>query len=410
MDRPGARRGRCRRSEAWPRLTPSRAPSTGSPRRAASRITCAPRSRHGSSRRRPARTPTSAATACSTSAAGSQAVSPVLRAVRGRVRRRGHRQPGGRPRRLGGGATGRGRLVRPRALHAGARARRRSRRRPCESSTASRRPAGACSLRRTASRSTTPRPTDYWRWTHAGLERLFRESADVALRYRDARRRRGDLPRRCPPCTSTSLFRKAHCTPLCRTPRSGRSTARRRSLDRAVPSLREPIPGSLFTQLPRGGGQAEMRRSRHRRRGLHRLEPRAGAARARRRRARARQLLDRAAATNLAGLDVELVEGELRSYERVHAAVRGCRARLPPRRARLGAALRAGSADDERRQRRGHAERPARGPRRGRTAGRLRVVLVGLRQRARPAADRVDAARTRSRRTASPSSPPSATA
>ena len=27
---------------------------------------------------------------------------------------------------------------------------------------------------------------------------------------------------------------------------------------------------------------------------------------------------------NLAGLDVEVVEGELRSYERVHAAVRGC--------------------------------------------------------------------------------------
>jgi len=27
---------------------------------------------------------------------------------------------------------------------------------------------------------------------------------------------------------------------------------------------------------------------------------------------------------NLAGLDVEIVEGELRSYERVHNAVRGC--------------------------------------------------------------------------------------
>ena len=75
---------------------------------------------------------------------------------------------------------------------------------------------------------------------------------------------------------------------------------------------------------------------------------------------------------NLDGLDVEIVEGELRSYERVHNAVRGRRGRLPPRRARLGAALGPGPADLERRQRRGHAQRPARRTRRGRAARRLR--------------------------------------
>ena len=43
----------------------------------------------------------------------------------------------------------------------------------------------------------------------------------------------------------------------------------------------------------------------------------------RRRGARARQLLDRLARATSTGLEVEIVEGELRSYERVHNAVRG---------------------------------------------------------------------------------------
>ena len=113
---------------------------------------------------------------------------------------------------------------------------------------------------------------------------------------------------------------------------------------------------------------------------------------------------------NLDGLDVEIVEGELRSYERVHNAVRGDRGRLPPRRARLGAPLGAGSADLERGQRRGHAERAARRARRGRPPRRL--LVVGVRLRLEPA-DADDGGRrrpTRSRRTASRSSPPSATA
>ena len=85
---------------------------------------------------------------------------------------------------------------------------------------------------------------------------------------------------------------------------------------------------------------------------------------------------------NLEGLDVEVVEGELRCYERVHAAVRGDRGRLPPRRARLRAALGAGSAHVERRQRRGHAQRAARRARRRRAARDLLVLDVRLRHRA----------------------------
>ena len=62
---------------------------------------------------------------------------------------------------------------------------------------------------------------------------------------------------------------------------------------------------------------------------------------------------------NLAGLagDVELVEGELRSYERVHNAVRGVDVVFH---LALGAALRAGSPDVERGERRRDAQRPAR--------------------------------------------------
>ena len=79
---------------------------------------------------------------------------------------------------------------------------------------------------------------------------------------------------------------------------------------------------------------------------------------------------------------LEVVEGELRSYERVHNAMRGVEVVFHQGALAVGAALGAGPADDERRQRRGHAQRPARGARRGRPARRLRVVVVGLRQHA----------------------------
>ena len=93
---------------------------------------------------------------------------------------------------------------------------------------------------------------------------------------------------------------------------------------------------------------------------------------------------------NLDGLDVEIVEGELRSYERVHNAVRG--REVVYHLGALGSVPRSvqDPLDVERRQRRGHAERPARRARRGRAPRRLLVELVGLRRDARAA----DAPRT----------------
>ena len=132
--------------------------------------------------------------------------------------------------------------------------------------------------------------------------------------------------------------------------------------------------------------------ARHRRRRLHRLEPRARAARARRRGARARQLLDRQPREprRRRRRGRRGRAAQLRARPQRGARDRG---RLPPRRARLGAALGAGPADLERRQRRGHAERAARRARRGRPARRLLVELVGLRHEPRAAGDRGDAAR-----------------
>ena len=64
-------------------------------------------------------------------------------------------------------------------------------------------------------------------------------------------------------------------------------------VDRAVPSLRAPIPGSLFLNYHVVADKRNDSSFGDWRRGLHRLEPRPGAARARRPRSRARQLLDR---------------------------------------------------------------------------------------------------------------------
>ena len=78
------------------------------------------------------------------------------------------------------------------------------------------------------------------------------------------------------------------------------------------------------------------------------------------------------------------------------------RDRLPPGGAAVGPALDPGSADEQRDERHRHAERPARGARRGRAARRLRLVVVGLRRepgaaQARGHAGAADLARTRRR-------------
>jgi SAM-dependent methyltransferase len=89
-----------------------------------------------------------------------------------------------------------------------------------------------------------PAPTDYWRWTHAGLALLFERSADwEAVSVTPV----GGAAT-CLAATSAVyvdvLFRKAHLKPLAHA-----SVWSLNSLgaliDRAVRSLREPIPGSL---------------------------------------------------------------------------------------------------------------------------------------------------------------------
>jgi SAM-dependent methyltransferase len=90
-----------------------------------------------------------------------------------------------------------------------------------------------------------PSPTDYWRWTHAGLERLFRENADWASVT-------------VTPASGTtaclgmlvSLYidlgaRRAHLGPIARPLVSAVNTLAE-AIDRRSGTLREPGPGTLF--------------------------------------------------------------------------------------------------------------------------------------------------------------------
>jgi SAM-dependent methyltransferase len=90
-----------------------------------------------------------------------------------------------------------------------------------------------------------PSPTDYWRWTHAGLERMFERSADWASVSVTPIGGAATCLAAMSAVYADLLFRKAHLTPL-----SLATVWTLNSLgglvDRAVPSLRAPIPGSLF--------------------------------------------------------------------------------------------------------------------------------------------------------------------
>ena len=90
-----------------------------------------------------------------------------------------------------------------------------------------------------------PSPSDYWRWTHAGLERLFAQSADWSSVSVTPVGGAATCLAAISAVYADLLFRKVHLTPLSRA-----SVWTLNSLgglvDRAVPSLRAPIPGSLF--------------------------------------------------------------------------------------------------------------------------------------------------------------------
>ncbi len=90
-----------------------------------------------------------------------------------------------------------------------------------------------------------PAPVDLWRWTHTGLDRLFRENAD----WSSVTVRPGSGTTACVGMLVSHfldlLFHRARVRPLGRplVALVNRSAA---ALDRAVPMLREPIPGSIF--------------------------------------------------------------------------------------------------------------------------------------------------------------------
>ncbi len=90
-----------------------------------------------------------------------------------------------------------------------------------------------------------PSPTDYWRWTHTGLERLFARNGDWAQVTVTPVGGAATCIGAMSAVYADLLFRKAHLTPVAQgfvwTLNSLGGF-----VDSAVPSLRAPIPGSLF--------------------------------------------------------------------------------------------------------------------------------------------------------------------
>ncbi len=90
-----------------------------------------------------------------------------------------------------------------------------------------------------------PAPGDYWRWTHAGLERLFAENGDWrAVSVRPAAGAASCLAAMADVYVDL-LFRRARLGIV------GRGlvwliNSAAGALDRRVSSLRQPVPGSLF--------------------------------------------------------------------------------------------------------------------------------------------------------------------
>ena len=177
------------------------------------------------------------------------------------------------------------------------------------------------------------------------------------------------------------VFRRDAAAAAPSTGRLARQPARPGARRAARPLCASRGPGRsprTTTSSPRSPRDA---RSRHGRRRLHRLEPR---------RARCSSGATRCASstTSRPGSRGEPRVARPRGRGRrgrpplVRARAHG-RARrrggLPPGCARLRAALGAGPADLDRGQRRGDAQRPSRGARRGRPARGLRVLVVGVR-------------------------------
>jgi SAM-dependent methyltransferase len=89
-----------------------------------------------------------------------------------------------------------------------------------------------------------PNPDDLWRWTHTGLERLFRESGEwSSVRVVPGAGTAATVAMAVAHVVDL-LFKRARLRALGR-PLVAALNAAGEALDRAVPALREPIPGSL---------------------------------------------------------------------------------------------------------------------------------------------------------------------
>jgi SAM-dependent methyltransferase len=93
-----------------------------------------------------------------------------------------------------------------------------------------------------------PNPQDLWRWTHAGLERLFRDNGDWSSLRVDP----GSGTAACVGMllgTSMHLLAKRLGAPALARPAIAAVNAGAEALDRRVAALREPRPGTVFANL-----------------------------------------------------------------------------------------------------------------------------------------------------------------
>jgi SAM-dependent methyltransferase len=89
-----------------------------------------------------------------------------------------------------------------------------------------------------------PNPDDFWRWTHTGLERLFRTNAEwTSVTVRPGAGTAATIAMLVAHGVDL-LAKRAHLRVVA-TPLVVALNAAGEGLDRAVPMLREPIPGSL---------------------------------------------------------------------------------------------------------------------------------------------------------------------
>jgi SAM-dependent methyltransferase len=89
-----------------------------------------------------------------------------------------------------------------------------------------------------------PNPDDLWRWTHDGLDRLFRDNGDwSSLTVRPGAGTAATVSMLMAHLTDL-LFKRAHARALGAPLIAGLNLAGE-ALDRAIPLLSEPVPGSL---------------------------------------------------------------------------------------------------------------------------------------------------------------------